>query len=189
MMQRLPAIAAFANATLQGVALLMFVLATAGGLELTDGWRPTLMLQSWPIPLVTALALIGLVVHPAMKHAPIAAWGGSLLLAISAWILWLVSSILVSILDEGARPEGLIALFLAPVAMAIGGAGAVILGSKLPRSADSPNWHVALGSVAAFGVAAYGVWVAIYPAWLALIVWWVWLGVVLSRFQEPQVTS
>ncbi|MEZ5961822.1 MAG: hypothetical protein R3C30_15585 [Hyphomonadaceae bacterium] len=188
MMQRLPAIAAFANAALQGIALLILVLATAGGLELTDRWRPTLLLQSWPIPLLTALALIGLVVHPAIKHAPIAAWGGSLLLAISAWILWLVASIGTSIL-EGARPEGLMALLLAPLAIATGGAGAIILGAKFPKSADTPNWLVTLGFAAVFGVVAYVIWYAIYLAWLALIVWWVRLGVVLSEHQEPQVIS
>lgn len=188
MMERLPAIAAFANAALQGVALLMLVLATVGGQELAESWRLTFILQSWPIPLVTALALFGLVFHPALKHAPIAAWSGSLLLAISAWILWLVSAIGVSIL-EGACPEGLMALLLAPLAITIGGAGAIILGSKLPKSADTPNWLVALGCAAVFGVAAYAIWFAIYLAWLALIVWWAHLGVVLSQHQESQVAS
>lgn len=191
MMQRAPAIAAFANAALQLAAIVALAFGVNGEPEDMSGWRAAFMLYSWPAPLVTAVALFGLVNHPAVEGKRASAWAASAMLALSVAIFWLAADAGLSALDGESRPEAFIAVLLSPLpGFFLGGVGAAGIGYKVFDFSDAPNLLTVLGLVAAIsGLASYSGYPAVFIAMIALAAWWALLGVQLSLYKPPQAAT
>jgi len=182
-----PAIAAFANATLQLAALVALMIAGLAG-EIDEDWRVTFALYSWPIPLATAVALLGLVTHPAMQGMRLSVWSGALLLGVFTWLMWVAATVGLSLLSHDSRPEAAIAVLLAPLpALVLAGMAATLLSLKLFTRFAVPTWFVALGmGIAPMALAAFFFAPFLYVAMLLLAAWWASIGFTFSQTPRAQ---
>lgn len=191
-MQRVSAISAFAAAALHFAVLILLAFTTnAAEPGLVDAWHAPLSLHAWPIPLVTAIALLGLINHPATNDVQVSAWGGGVLLCLSAWILWIAATVGLSILAGEGRPEGFLVVWLAPSpAFVVGGAAAALVGQKLSARGHAPKWLPMVGALTLlFGLGCLFSIFAVYLAMLSFAVWWAGLGIALSASSNPQVVA
>jgi hypothetical protein len=187
MMHRVPAIAAFATAALQLAVTVGVALGTNGEPEDMSGWRAAFMLYSWPVPLVTAVALLGFVAHPATEGRRASAWGAAALLGFSTMIFCTAAGIGLSALDGESRPEA----FITPLpGFFLAGLGATWLGYKVFDFSNTPNWLVPLGILASItGLASYAGYAFALIAMTALAIWWAFLGAQLSLYKPPQAAT
>jgi hypothetical protein len=188
MMHRVPAIAAFANAALQLAVTVGVALGTNGEPEEMSGWRAAFMLYSWPVPLVTAIALLGFVTHPATAGRRASAWGAAALLGLSTMIFYTAAGIGLSALDGESRPEAFIAVLLSPLpGFFLAGLGATWIGYSV---SSTPNWLVPLGILASVtGLASYAGYAFALIAMSALAIWWAFLGAQLSVYKPSQAAT
>jgi hypothetical protein len=190
MMARLPAIAAFATAALQLAALMTLLLR--GGATTLEPAKLAFQLYLWPIPLATGAALLGVLAVPVSKPALI--WIGGILLGLSAAVLCLTSSVVLSVLSGEGRLEAMVILFIAPwPALMLAGAGVAMVGHKLAPVFGASVWFGAIGymimGLALVAALSAHTFVWMLPlALLVLAVWWGWLGVVLSRAPSVQTS-
>lgn len=187
-MERLPAIAAFANAVLQLAVAVAFAFTLIFPSSEASGWRAIYMLHAVPIPLVTATVLLGLVTHPATKDVRRVVWLGAVLMGIAAAISCAVASMGLSALGTEFEIDAamLVVLSVFPV-VTLSGVGATLIGDRLMRARDTPSWLAGLGALALLaGSAAYTGYAAVFVSLSAFAAWWALLGVVLSFYKPPQ---
>ena len=191
MISHLPAIAAFATAALQFAALAVLivrggVLAQAPTLEPI---KAVFQLYLWPVPLVMAVALWGVLAAPVQRRA--LTWIGIVLFGLSGALLCLTSSIVLTVFSGESRPEAFMILFITPwPALTLAGAAAAMIGHKLTPAFGASRWFAALGGlIIVSALIATFVIFALYLALLALAAWWAWLGVVLSKAPVAQAST
>lgn len=191
MISHLPAIAAFATAALQFAALAVLivrggVLAQAPTLEPI---KAVFQLYLWPVPLVMAVALWGVLAAPVQRRA--LTWIGIVLFGLSGALLCLTSSIVLTVFSGESRPEAFMILFITPwPALTLAGAAAAMIGHKLTPVFGASRWFAALGGlIIVSALIATFVIFALYLALLALAAWWAWLGVVLSKAPVAQAST
>lgn len=188
----LPAIAAFANAVLQLVALVaLVIMAGPAQPALAESWRVAFQLYLWPIPFVTAVTLFGLIGLPATQDMRISMLGAAALFGVSTWLMWLAASIGLDTLSGENRPEAFMAVMLAPLpAYILAGIAAAVLSQKLSTRFPTPKWFVALGvGVTLATLATFVVIPSLYIAMLLLAVWWASIGFTLSQTPRARTVT
>lgn len=191
-MQRLPAIAAFANAAMLLSVIVVFAFISGG--PTLRAWTPAFLVLAGPIPLATAIVVWGLVRHPATASMRWFAGLGGFLLVVSAAITCFAALIaLTTISSRDDSTWAFLPSFLAlmPV-FVVGGLGAACIGRKFLVGAplgidDAPNWLAPLGIVAALaGILSYSSMIAVLIASMALVLWWALLGAMLYFYKPSQ---
>lgn len=187
-MERLPAIAAFANAVMQLAVIVAFALTLINPPPAEGAWRALYMLHSWPIPLLTVFVLLGLLAHPATKDVRRVVCTGAVLMTISAWILSMAAGTGRATLDGELEGDAFVFVILSVFpAFTLAGLGATLIGDRLLRGGDTPNGLTGLGALALLaGTLCYTAYPAVFIAMAAFAGWWAHLGVTLSLYKPPQ---